>query len=117
MAEIVIIDDDPDSRNLLRAFLQDHFFRTRVYRNAEEFLHDFDKAGDLYLIDINLGGMSGDEVCKRLKGEEQLKTKPVVIISAHPEIEKLSNSACADAFLAKPLSRRTLQALIGSLLS
>jgi two-component system phosphate regulon response regulator PhoB len=115
MTVITIIDDDIDSRKLLEKFLLRHGYTVNVFSNAETFLNTPNHQSDLYLIDINLGGISGDELCSRMK-KENPTLPPVIIISAHPEIERISKNACAEAFLTKPFSRDALLQQIESVL-
>jgi DNA-binding response OmpR family regulator len=107
MRRITIIDDDNDARNLLATFLRLNSFAVTIFSSGEEFISSGNSLdADAFIIDINLGGITGDKLCDRIKSNPESSKKPVLIISAHPEIEKLSSRACADAFLAKPFSRR-----------
>lgn len=64
---------------------------------------------DLYLIDLNLGAMSGLEICKRIKSKKHSESIPVVIIiSANPDVRQLATEACADDTLSKPFSVKEL---------
>ena len=89
MAVITIIDDDIDSRKLLENFLLRQGYTVIVFSNAEIFLQTPNHRSDIYLIDINLGGISGDELCSHIKKNDHT-LPPVIIISAHPEIERIS---------------------------
>jgi two-component system, OmpR family, phosphate regulon response regulator PhoB len=115
MISICIIDDDNDSRELLQAFLRRKKFAVEIFSTAEDFLTAPKTPSDLYILDINLGGLSGLDVCRQLKNDEETKDKKILIISAHPEIEKLSQQACADDFLPRPFSQSSLIEKITSL--
>jgi two-component system, OmpR family, phosphate regulon response regulator PhoB len=108
MIRITIIDDDPDSRNLLHVFLRNQNFSVSIFESAEKFFSHQQVETDLYIIDINLGGITGIEMCARLKTVTESKDTPVIIISAHPEVEKLAAEVCADDFLSKPFSQKKL---------
>ena len=104
MRKVIIIDDDEDSRKLLQTFLRLRNFSVQAFATAEDFLQQPALNADLFIIDINLGGMSGVEVCQHIKEDSLNKHTPVIIVSAHPEVERLSLDACADDFLARPFS-------------
>lgn len=116
MARITIVDDDKDSRNLLQVFLRNQQFIVETFSTAESFFADGVLNSDLYIIDINLGGISGIEVCEKLKSSPETQPRKVLIISAHPEIEKLSREACADDYLPRPFSQSLLLAKIHGLI-
>jgi DNA-binding response OmpR family regulator len=117
MRRITIIDDDADARNLLATFLRYNNFAIHIFSKAEDFLATGNASvTDVFIIDINLGGVPGDELCRQIKSHPESRNKPVLIISAHPEIEKISATACADAFIAKPFHRAEVLAKINFLL-
>lgn len=112
MKKITIVDDDPDLRNLLQVVLRSNQYSVDVYQSGEDFLTRYSGTSDLFLIDINLGGISGVEICHSLKQQAATKEIPVIIISAHPEIDKLSKEVCAEGFLTKPFTRHSLLELV-----
>src|SRR3990172_12249868 len=68
---------------------------------------------DLILLDINLPGMNGLEVARRLKGNGETAMIPVLLISAHAEPARHE----ADGFIAKPFDLDELTERVTSLLS
>jgi DNA-binding response OmpR family regulator len=116
MLRITIIDDDVDSRNLLQALLRNNKFDVRIISGAEEFQLADETQTDLFIIDINLGGVTGDEICRMIKKHPHTTHKPVIIISAHPEIQKISRDASSDACIAKPFSQKILLNTINELI-
>lgn len=62
---------------------------------------------DLILLDYEMPGMNGDEVCRRLKADERLRRIPVLIVSQHYSqeiLQKCIRAGCED-YLTKPLDR------------
>jgi DNA-binding response OmpR family regulator len=112
MKKITIVEDDPDLRGLLEVVLRNHPYDVEVFPTGEAFVQKYTGPSDLFLIDMNLGGISGAELCVQLKQQVATKYIPVIIISAHPELDQMSKDVCADDFLTKPFSRHTLVKLI-----
>ena len=73
---------------------------------------------DLVFLDIMMPGLSGDEVCKRLKSDPSTRDTHVVILTARgqEEDERRAMEMGADEFMTKPFSPRKLRARILQLL-
>ena len=112
MKKITIVDDDSDLRDLLQVVLRFNDFKVEVFSNGEDFITNHKGETNLYIIDINLGGITGLDICKDLKNNDRTRHIPIIVISAHPEIEKLAKEVCADASLPKPFSQKTRIELI-----
>jgi len=106
---IAIVDDDPGFLKGLKRLLDACGFTTEVFASGEEFL-DRDSTSDIacIVLDINLGGMSGIEVRRRLAGRGS--TIPVIFITAldTAATRKEAMDAGYAAFLGKPFSGRAL---------
>ena len=79
-----------------------------VCRTGEEAVRRFDKGGpkpDLVLLDLNLPGLSGLEVLRRVKGDPRTRGVPVVILSASDRDVDVANAydAGANHYVVKPL--------------
>jgi CheY-like chemotaxis protein len=72
---------------------------------------------DLIVLDVMLPGLSGIEVLDELRGDEELRSIPVVVITAwsHPEI--VAQVSGADRFVAKPFDPDDLSAAVEELLA
>ena len=116
--KITVIDDDEDLRNLLQIALRLEGFEVNGFANGDEFMKVVESSApsDLYVIDINLGGITGFEICRRLKSNAHTKFGYVILISANPEVQQLSQDVSADDYMLKPFSQRELMKKIGALL-
>lgn len=86
--KIMIVDDTPANLKLLNEMLQDHHYDVYAFPKGELALQAAPKVlPDLILLDINMPGMNGYEVCERLKQERILAEIPVIFISALNETE------------------------------
>lgn len=108
--KITIIEDDADLRALITLALKGESYEVTSFAEGSEFLQDHATA-DLYIIDINLGGISGLELCKKIKANA-VTTPIVIIISANPDISKMAQEVCADDVLAKPFTSRNLVTMV-----
>ena len=86
--EILIIDDNPDIRNILNDLIKDEGYQTRVAANYNQALSEIDKKlPDVAIIDVKLdkGDNDGIELVNHIKKKN--KDIPVIIISGHSNIE------------------------------
>jgi DNA-binding response OmpR family regulator len=107
---ITVIDDDADLRSLLQLTLKMKGFDVSAYANGDEFLSASRRLepSDLYVIDINLGGITGFEICSYIKSEMHTFNPVVILISANPEVQELAKLATADDYMLKPFSQKEL---------
>ena len=81
--EILVVDDTPANLRLLTELLSGQGYRVRPADDGALALKSVAaKAPDLILLDVNMPGMDGYEVCRRLKAEEKSSRIPVIFISA-----------------------------------
>ncbi|MFI4913376.1 MAG: response regulator [Sedimentisphaeraceae bacterium JB056] len=84
---IMIVDDTPQNLKLLENMLSKRGYQVFALPNGEMGLKAAQKSPpDLMLLDINMPGMDGYEVCRRMKEDPKLKNLPVVFLSALNEI-------------------------------
>ena len=84
---ILIVDDTPDNLRLLSAMLTVHNYEVRSVKSGSAALMVVQaEPPDLILLDINMPGMTGYEVCQHLKIESKTATIPIIFISALNEV-------------------------------
>lgn len=85
--DIIVVDDTPINLRLLSAMLNERGYKVRSVINGPMALSAAQLAPpDLILLDINMPGMNGYEVCHQLKQDERTRDIPVLFISALDEI-------------------------------
>jgi DNA-binding response OmpR family regulator len=109
--DIVVIEDDPDLRNLMQSVLSFAGYEIKTFPNGDEVMKA-NSFASLYLIDMNLGGVSGIDVCRYLKSSAGPNHPTVIIISANPDARRLALEACADGTLDKPFKSKNLLTLV-----
>ncbi len=116
---VLIVDDNQLNLKLVRVVLEMEGYHVRTAADGEEMhvvLRTF--RPDLILMDIQLPGMDGLELTRRLKKDESTRGIPVVAITAYAmkgDKEKAAAAGC-DGYLPKPLDVGTLPSVIGGYL-
>ena len=113
--EILIIDDNPDIRNILNDLIKDEGYQTRVAANYNQALAEIDKKlPDVAIIDVKLdkGDNDGIELLSHIKKKNN--DIPVIIISGHANIEMAIKSLKSGAFefIQKPFDQNRLMNFI-----
>ena len=117
--QILVVDDVPTNRILLRAKLSAAYYDVVDAEDGEQALEIVAKsAPDMILLDVMLPGIDGYEVCRRLKSDPKTAHIPVVMITAlnSPEEKVHGLEAGADDFLAKPINDLALFARVKALI-
>jgi putative two-component system response regulator len=116
---ILICDDEPSLRELMRVSLGDGYTFAEANDVAEaiELAERFQP--DLVLLDVMMPGGSGLDVVERLRANPDLAGIPVVVISAFAaDSDRLAaHDAGADGFLRKPFDPDELETLVEELLA
>jgi two-component system phosphate regulon response regulator PhoB len=109
---IVIIEDDRDIADAMSYALDRAGFSVRIARTGEEGLDAVRRGADLVLLDLNLPGMDGMEVCRMLRRQPGSTHTPILIVSARgEEVDRvLGLEMGADDYLVKPFSMKELVA-------
>ncbi len=111
IAEILIVDDNSDIRNILKDLISDAGYKTRVAANYNQALNEIDsKLPDVAILDVKLdkGDNDGIELLTHIKKKD--KNIPVIIISGHANIEMAISSLKHGAFefIEKPFDQTRL---------
>jgi len=118
---VLIVDDDPDSRNICVLFLQHHGYRVLEATDGEEGLRCArEERPDLVLMDVTLPRIDGWTATEQLKGAPETASIPVVILTGHAleRDRERARASGGDAYLPKPCPPRRIleevQRLIGA---
>ena len=113
-AQILLVDDNEDNRNLLCLYLRNTPFTLHTANNGLDALELFQKSSfDLVFMDLEMPIMDGYEATKRFREweqKQQLKETPIVALTAHAFVrfkKKCMAAGCND-YLTKPIRRDTL---------
>ena len=118
---VLIVEDDPDIAEGLRYNLEREGLEARVAETGEQGLQaalDKKNPPALILLDLMLPGMSGTELCRRLRREPQTRRTPIIMLTARgAESERVAGLELgADDYISKPFSVRELMARVRAVL-
>jgi DNA-binding response OmpR family regulator len=109
---VLLIEDDNDIAEAIAYQLEKAGLQVRVARTGEEGLEAVRKGVDLVLLDLNLPGMDGLEVCRMIRRQQTTAHVPIIIVSARAdEVDRvLGLEMGADDYVVKPFSLKELAA-------
>lgn len=119
MSKILIIDDEPDVRDIIRYNLAKEGHELETAENGLEGLKKVDSfQPDLVILDMMMPGMDGVEVCHTIRSNPKNNHVVVCFLSARNEdySQVAGLESGADDYLAKPISPRVLVSKVKSLL-
>ena len=114
---VLVTDDDPGILDAMQLMLSRAGYAVSGLLSPQAILRGDAPVPDLYILDKQLSGADGLDVCRFLKAQPATAHIPVIIVSATPHMERLAGAACADRFLEKPFRQRELLEMIAGLLS
>ncbi len=118
-ARVLVVDDTPQNVKLLADILGAKGFVAITAASGEEALAKLAaERPDIVLLDVMMPGLSGYDVCRRIRAEPATALLPVVLVtSLDPHQERVKGiEAGADDFLSKPIHQAELLARVRSLL-
>jgi two-component system phosphate regulon response regulator PhoB len=119
MPKVLVVEDEPAIRELLRVNLVDAGYEVRMVADAESGLRELGESlPDLLLLDWMLPGKSGLLLAKELRADARTRELPIIMITARTdEADKVAGlEAWVDDYVTKPFSPRELKARIKSVL-
>ncbi len=105
MDKILIIQDSPSVNAMLKFRLESGGFSVETAETGEEGIEKTKLCQyQLILLDYNLPGMNGSQVCRILREQEKTQNTPIVFMSAKDEdkLRQLTEEAGADGYLGLP---------------
>ena len=115
MKNILIVDDEPDIREILRYNLEKAGFNVTEATTGDDALNKLSKDLDLAILDIMMPGKDGYQVCKKIR--EQGNTLPIIFLTAMDrEFDEVRGlEVGGDDYVKKPFSPKMLIARINAI--
>jgi DNA-binding response OmpR family regulator len=114
---VLVVDDDRNIREVLHNYFTLKGYEVLLAANGEQALKlaqcEIPKA---ILLDINMPGIDGMEICRRLRADEKTRLIPIVLITAYGATKAEASDAGADDIIYKPFDMRDLSIRLKSVI-
>ena len=110
---VLIVDDEYAGRETLQSVLEGEGYQLEMAENGMQAIQKAKELlPDVILLDIMMPGMTGFEVCERIRNDSQIAEIPIIVLTALDDRESLLTAlkAGADDFISKPFDRYELRA-------
>jgi len=117
--KILVVDDDPDIRDVLKLTLSEENYEVIETGDGEEALKFIKtKSPDLVLLDYKIPKVDGREICRQVKKDLLLRHLPIIMVTAKGDIDDKVGGidAGADDYVVKPFEPKELLARIRMIL-
>jgi two-component system phosphate regulon response regulator OmpR len=114
---IIVVDDDPGLRDMVRDYLSQHGFDVRTAGGGDELDRLLsDRGADLVLLDVSMPGEDGFSVARRIRAADG--ALPIVMLTAMGEVvdRVVGLELGTDDYIVKPFDLRELRARLGAVL-
>lgn len=104
---ILVVDDEPMARNLLRLMLVREGFDVIEAVDGQDALNKLEqRIPDLLILDVMMPGIDGLSVCRQLRSREAFANIPIMMLSARTDTDSVDEGFAAGAtkYLTKPIS-------------
>lgn len=111
LGRVLVVDDEDMLREGIIAILQELGYEAKGASGGELALDIIShERPDVMILDINMPGMDGNEVCEKLKSDNELKDIPVILMTATDTelLEQKVEAALAEDFIMKPFEFKEL---------
>ena len=116
---ILAVDDDPTALGALRQILSQKSYEVSTAASSEEALGTLESGFDLFILDVAMPGMSGYDLCRRIRNTPATSHTPVVFLTAKGQLMDMAEGQAAgsDLYLVKPVLATKLLNMVGLFLS
>lgn len=112
MKNIIMIDDDASILDIFKLIFERAGYEVTAFNSPEMIFNNTFNEPDIFIIDRQLSGVDGLDLCRHLKNRVPNKHTPIIIFSASPNLDKQARDAGADDFLEKPFKTKVLLQMV-----
>lgn len=112
MKTVMLVEDDPAILDAFSQVLQKAGYNIVAYANGNHLLKDDFELPDALILDKQLSGADGLDLCRLLKTRIRTKNLPLIMLSASPHVREQALKAGANEFLEKPFRSIELLTLL-----
>lgn len=106
--KVLIADDDEGIRDIFSIVFTNAGYSVELKPDGSDLLKDNYSIPDVFLIDKQLSGWDGLDICRHLKRGNKTKDIPVIMVSASPDISATAHTAGADDYIEKPFNIQSM---------
>jgi len=112
MLSLLVIDDDKITHSFIKKALEGSYQLSATYEGESGFSAAKEQQPDIILLDVEMPGLNGYEVCEKLKADPITKNTPVIFLSSHSTLRERMQGfeAGADDYIVKPFQPEDLLA-------
>jgi len=93
MKNILIVDDDAGIQDVFRLIFEGAGFTVSMFQEGESIMEGKFEIPDLFILDKQLSGVDGLDVCRHLKSQSNTAPIPIIMVSATPHVGPLAEKA------------------------
>lgn len=112
MKNIIIVDDDPGVLDTMDIIFSRYGYAVTAYEGPEQLLSGNFEHPNAIVLDKQLSGNDGLDVCRFLKNQPSTQHIPIIIVSASMNVGEAAMNAGANDFVEKPFQIKTLLATV-----
>jgi len=117
MHKIIVIENDPDTLDILRYIFEGRGFAVLSRVASVPLDTIITENPDLILLDYYLDDEYGSDYCQELKHNPLTSHIPIILLSTTIELHQIVTESCANAYLKKPFELGELEVLVNGLLA
>ncbi|QXV65278.1 response regulator [Mucilaginibacter achroorhodeus] len=101
--KVLVIEDEPVIGEMMCILLEIEGYKVISLSDTASAMRKLkNEEVALVMLDLNLAGEDGQQVCRYIKEQPDLKHTPVVLVSASPDLPQIKDKCGADDYLSKP---------------
>jgi len=107
--KIALLEDDQGIRDLLIMIFEHENYQVLAFDSVKSFHAGMrGNKADIFLLDVMLPDGNGMEVCEKLKSTDETAQTPVIMMSAHADLQRMKKMCKANDYIGKPFDIYTL---------
>lgn len=111
--KILLFDDDKDILMVCKIILERKQYQVETRERCDNVIQDLESSQpDLVLMDLWIPEIGGDNAVLKLRANKDYKKLPVIVFSANPDIEEVTQRINANGYLKKPFDIHELVSVI-----
>lgn len=112
MKKLIFVEDDETLRDVYIQYFKNKGFEITTYPDGNSIISNDFQIPDLFILDFELPGTNGLDICRYLKANKMTAQVPVIIVSGNDSVKDEYKNAGACDFLTKPFNIQKLLVLI-----